>query len=293
MSRVAIRDGVELAYDDHGAGDPFVLIMGIGAQRVFWPEDFVRRLVDRGHRVIVFDNRDVGESTWLRQLRAPPPMVAMTRALAGLEVQAPYTLWDMADDTALLMDALHIPCAHVAGISMGGMIAQSLAIRHPDRVRSLASMHSTSGSRLHSIGDPRKYAALLAPGPQTREEAAEHLVRLYRNIGSPAYEQDWEEVRARGRLAFDRGANPAGFLRQWAAILASGSRARELATVRVPTVVIHGSEDGLVPTRAGRHTASCVPGARFELIEGLGHDLPPGVRLRIADLLLENAARAG
>lgn len=292
MPRVAVQDGVELAYEVHGEGEPFVLIMGVGAQHVFWPADFVESLVESGHQVVIFDNRDVGESTWLAHLRAPPPLVAITRAMAGLSVAAPYTLWDMADDTVLLMDALGIDRAHVAGISMGGMVAQCVAIRHPARVKSLASMHSTTGSRMHSIGDPRKYAALLAPGPQTRDEAGEHLVRLYRKIGSPAYEQDWDEVRARGRLAFDRGANPAGFLRQWSAILASGSRDRELGTLSVPTVVIHGSEDRLVPTRAGRHTAACIPDARLEIIDGLGHDLPPVARTRIAELLARNAERA-
>jgi len=292
MPSVTIRPGVDLAYDIHGEGDPIVLIMGVGAQMVFWPDEFIQVLVDRGHQVIRFDNRDVGESTWLDHLRPPAPMVALSRALAGLSVRAPYTLWDMADDTALLLDALDLESAHIAGISMGGMVAQCLAINHPTRVRSLASMHSTTGARRHSIGDPRAYAALLAPGPQTRDQAGEHLVRLYKNIGSPAYEQDWDEVRARGRAAFDRGANPAGFLRQWSAILASGSRDRQLAHLDLPTIVIHGSEDRLVPTRAGRHTARCIPNARLEVIDGLGHDLPPVARVRIAELLAENAARA-
>ncbi len=292
MPKVTVQTGVELAYDTRGEGDPIVLIMGVGAQMVFWPDEFVNVLVERGHKVILFDNRDCGESTWLDHLRPPPPLVAMSRAFAGLDVNAPYTLWDMADDTVALMDALDIQDAHVVGISMGGMVAQCTAIRHPDRVRSLASMHSTTGSRRHSLGDPRAYRALLAPSPQTRDEAGEHLVRFYKAVGSPAYEQDWEEVRERGRRAFDRGSNPAGFLRQWSAILASGNRDRELGNLKMPTVVIHGAADRLVPTRAGRHTARCIPGSQLEVIDGLGHDLPPVARVRIAELISQNAARA-
>ena len=292
MPRIEVRSGISLAYESHGEGDPLVLIMGVGAQRVFWPKDFVSRLVEHGHRVILFDNRDCGESTWLKDQRAPAPMAAMTRALAGLSISVPYTLWDMADDTVALFDALGIERAHLAGISMGGMISQCVAIRYPDRVRSLTSMHSSTGSRRHSIGDPRAYAALLAPGPKNRDEAAEHLVRLYQTIGSPAYEHDWEELRERGRQAFDRGSNPAGFLRQWSAILGSGSRDLALKDLQMPTLVIHGDADRLVPLRAGRHTARCIPNAHLEVIEGLGHDLPPGARERIADLLVWNAARA-
>lgn len=293
MPRVEVGPGVSLHYEVYGHGDPLVLIMGVGAQMVFWPADFIAKLVECGHQVVIFDNRDCGESSWLDHLRPPAPMAALTRAMAGLAVGAPYTLWDMADDTVGLMDALGFERAHVAGISMGGMVAQCVAIRHPDRVRSLGSMHSTTGSRLHSIGDPRAYAALLAPSPKSRDEAAEHLVRLYKSIGSKAYEQDWDEVRARGRLAFDRGSNPAGFLRQWSAILASGSRDAALASVSVPSIVVHGSLDRLVPTRAGRHTARCIPAAHLEIVEGLGHDLPPVARLHIAEKLAWNAARAG
>jgi pimeloyl-ACP methyl ester carboxylesterase len=259
---------------------------------VFWPDDFVQKLVELGHRVVRFDNRDVGKSTWLKQQRAPSPVAAITRALAGLPVQAPYTLWDMADDAVALLDALDIEQAHVAGISMGGMIAQCMAIRHAARVKSLTSMHSTTGSRRHSVGDPRAYAALLAAGPKNRDEAAEHLVRLYEVIGSPGFTLDWDEIRERGRQTFDRGANPAGFLRQWAAILATGSRDAALRELSLPSLVIHGDSDRLVPLRAGRHTAACIPSARLEVIEGLGHDLPPVARLRIAELLAWNTARA-
>ena len=154
-------------------------------------------------------------------------------------------------------------------------------------------MHSTTGSRRHSIGDPRAYAALLSKRPEDRDEAAESLVRFYRNVGSKAFEHDWEEIRARGRLAFDRGSNPAGFLRQWAAVLASGARDEELRRLEVPTVVIHGSADRLVPPRAGRHTARCIPESRLEIIDGLGHDLPGAVRVRIAESVVGNARRSG
>ena len=291
MRRVQVREGIELAVEVHGEGEPMVLIMGIGAQLIFWPADFVQALVQQGFQVITFDNRDCGESTWLDGVKAPQPLVAMSRALAGLSVRAPYTLWDMAADTAGLLDALGHESAHVVGISLGGMVAQCMAIAHPERVRSLASLHSTTGSRRHSIGDPRAYAALLSKRPSTRDEAAENLVRFYKKVGSPDFEQNWDEIRARGRLAFDRGANPAGFLRQWAAVLASGSRDDALRELAVPTVVIHGSEDRLVPTRAGRHTARCIPGATLEIIDGLGHDLPMAVRGRVVSSLATNARR--
>lgn len=292
MRTIDVAPGISLACSSVGEGEPLVLVMGVGAQMIFWPADFVEKLVSLGHRVIRFDNRDCGRSTWLRHLRAPSPMTALTRALAGLSVPAPYTLWDMANDIVALLDALEIERAHVAGISMGGMIAQCMAIQHPERMKSLASMHSSTGSRRHSIGDPRAYAALLAPGPKNRDEAAEHLVALYKVIGSPGFTLDWDEIRERGRRAYDRGANPAGFLRQWSAILASGSRDRALRSLSLPTLVIHGDSDRLVPVRSGRHTADCIPNARLEVIEGLGHDLPPVGRLRIAELLAWNTARA-
>jgi len=292
MRRIDVRDGIRLAVEVHGEGEPLVLIMGIGAQLVFWPADLIQGLVRQGFQVITFDNRDCGESTWLDGVPTPQPLSTMTRALAGLSVPAPYTLWDMADDTVHLLDALGHDTAHVAGISLGGMVAQCVAIKHPTRVRSLASMHSTTGSRRHSIGDPRAYAALLSKRPQTRDEAGETLVRFYQKVGSTGFQHDWDEVRDRGRLAFDRGSNPAGFLRQWAAIMATGARDEALRKLDVPTVVVHGAVDRLIPTRAGRHTARCIRDARLEVIEGLGHDLPPGVRGRIVQHLAWNAGRA-
>ncbi len=289
---IEVRPGIELAVDIQGEGAPLVLIMGIGAQMVLWPAAFVDGLVERGFQVIRFDNRDVGASTWLDGLRAPNPLSAMTLAMAGLPVSAPYTLWDMAEDTASLIQSLGHENAHVVGISMGGMIAQSLAIRHPTRVRSLVSMHSTTGSRLHSIGSPTAYGALLASRPRNRDEAAEHIVRLYQRIGSPRFPNDPDELREKGRQAFDRGSNPAGFLRQWAAILASGNRAEALRTVQAPSLVIHGSDDPLVPVRAGRHTAANLPGCHLEVIDGMGHDLPPAVHTRILDRIAWNAQRS-
>lgn len=289
---ILVRPGIELAVEVVGEGEPVVLIMGIGAQMILWPAGFIDGLVARGFQVIRFDNRDVGKSTWLDGVRAPHPLTAMSFAMAGLPVSAPYTLWDMADDTAELIRALGHESAHVVGISMGGMIAQSLAIRHPSRVRSLVSMHSTTGSRFHSIGKPTAYGALLASRPTNRDEAAEHIVRLYQRIGSPRFPNDPDELREMGKIAFDRGANPSGFLRQWAAILASGNRAYALRSVQAPSMVVHGSADPLVPVRAGRHTAANLPGCHLEVIDGMGHDLPPSVHTRILDRIAWNAQRS-
>ncbi len=291
MRSVKIRENLHLKAEVHGEGVPLVLIMGIGAQLVFWPADLIAGLVAEGYQVITFDNRDCGESTWLDGVQAPSPLSTISRALAGLPVHAPYSLWDMADDTVFLLDALGLERAHIAGISLGGMVAQCVAIKHPQRVISLASMHSTTGSRRHSVGDPRAYAALMSRRPQNRDEAGEALVHFYRSVGSKGFQNNWDEVRARGRLAFDRGSNPAGFLRQWAAIMATGVRDKALGALKIPTVVIHGAEDRLIPPRAGRHTARCIPNAHLEVIAGLGHDLPPGVRGRIVQHLAWNAER--
>jgi pimeloyl-ACP methyl ester carboxylesterase len=282
---------ISLEYEEVGSGDPIVLVMGIGAQLVHWDERFCVELSGRGFRVIRFDNRDVGLSSKLDGVRAPPPMQALVRGMLGLPVRAPYTLSDMAGDTVGLLDALGIERAHLVGVSMGGMIAQHVALEHPRRVRTLTSIMSTTGDRLAGYPQRRALQALLGPAPRTREEAADRAVKTFRVIGSPGFARDEPNLRAIAMRAFDRGANPAGFLRQFAAIFASGGRGRALRNVRAPTLVIHGAEDPLIPLRAGRATAKAIPDARLLVIPGMGHDLAPGTWPMIIDAIAKHAKR--
>ena len=282
MARVP-SNGIELEVEVHGEGPPVVLVMGIGAQMILWPEGLVDALVAHGLQVIRFDNRDIGRSTWLDHLGVPSIAGMTTRAMMGMKVSAPYTLWDMALDTVGLLDGLGLHRAHVVGASMGGMIAQCMAIRHADRVQSLTSIMSTTGSRRHFRPQPRAMAALLGTRPTTRDEAQETFLRFTRAMAGTGFPVDEDAVRALAGRTWDRGNHPEGFMRQWAAILASGSRRRLLEQVALPTLVIHGSDDPLLIPEGGRATARAVPGARLEIIEGMGHSLPEGVWQRVAD----------
>ena len=272
---VATVHDLELAYDDVGSGPPVVLIMGIGAQRILWPDSLLDRLAEHGFRAIRFDNRDIGESTRLTDEPVPPVLGSLIAALAKRPVRAPYNLSDMARDTVGLLDALGLPQAHVVGASMGGMIGQHMAIEHPQRVASLTSIMSGPGSVRHMIGKPRALRALLRPPPRTREEAQRNVVQLFSAIGG-TLPRDEEGLRRYAGLAFDRGLHPAGFARQWAAIMASGSRLPALREVQVPTLVVHGTVDPLVPPRAGKATADAIPNAELLWVDGMGHDLAPG-----------------
>lgn len=273
---------IELEYLDEGQGPPLLMIMGIRAQLVHWPDDLVRALVDRGLRVIRFDNRDIGRSTWLSGPERNGG-VELARALLGLPVRAPYTLSDMAGDAAALLDHLGIERAHVVGASMGGMIAQHLAFERPERVASLVSIMSTTGARTVSRPEPRALRALFARTPRDAEEAGLVFERVMRTISGTGFPLESEELRALGRLAYERGSNPAGFHRQMAAIAKSGDRTRRLQGVRAPTLVLHGDQDPLVPLVAGRATAAAIPGARLRVIEGMGHSLPRGAWPAIVD----------
>jgi pimeloyl-ACP methyl ester carboxylesterase len=293
MPRARVRE-IELEYETFGReGDPaLLLIMGLGAQMIFWHDDFCGALVERGFRVVRFDNRDVGRSTWLDAAGMPDVMGVMAEVLQGRPVEAPYLLRDMAGDTAGLLEVLDIPAAHVVGASMGGMIAQTLAIEHPERVRSLTSIMSTTGSRDLPPARPEAMGALLTPIPTEREAAIERSVEIFRLIGSPGFPFDETEMRARAARAFDRGVNPAGVARQLVAILASGSRREALGSVRAPTLVIHGAADPLVPVEAGRDTAQAVPGAELLEIEGMGHDLPQALWPTFVDAIAKLVTRA-
>ncbi len=266
---------VELCYDTFG--DPglptMLLIMGMGFQLVHWPEDFCRRLAAHGYRVVRFDNRDAGCSTHLPGHR--------------------YGIEDMADDAVGLLGALGVQAAHVVGASLGGMIAQSMAIRHPDRVRSLASVMSTTGARGKGRTSPRVLRHLFTRPPRTPQEAVERRVRVFATIGSSGFAQDVEELRRSTALALTRDPDARdGRRRQHRAVRAAGDRTDDLRRLSLPTVVIHGTHDLMCHPSGGRATADAVPGARLELIEGMGHDLPPGAWPRIIGAITENAARA-
>lgn len=284
--------GIELCWDERGDGPPVLLVMGIGAQMIYWPEGFCDQLAEEGFRVIRFDNRDVGASSRLHHLGVPPLGRTLLGALGGARIRAPYSLEDMADDTAQLLDALDIEAAHVVGCSMGGMIAQTLAFTHPHRVRSLVSMMSTTGRRAALMSEPRALRALLSPAARTREAAIENAVALFRVIRSTGFEFDEASVRERAGLAWDRGYDPRGFLRQLAAIAATGDRTARLRFVRAKTLVLHGSVDPLIRPLGGRLTAEAIPGARLEIVEGMGHDLPKGAWPRLVRAIATHAARA-
>jgi pimeloyl-ACP methyl ester carboxylesterase len=268
--------GVELCYEVFGDEDgvPLLLVMGLGAQLLSWDTEFCQALVDRGFKVIRYDNRDVGLSTKIDGAGGGDFMAAFTAALQGEPIDPPYLLTDMAADAAGLLDHLDIGAAHVVGASMGGMIAQTLAIEHPDRVLTLTSIMSTTGDQ--DVGQPRPEALqrLLGSPPSSRDEAIESGVETSRIIGSPDV---FDEDRAREKAAesYDRCFYPAGMARQLLAIVSSGSRSEGLAKVGVPALVIHGSDDPLVTPSGAERTADVIPGAELLMIEGMGHDLPP------------------
>jgi pimeloyl-ACP methyl ester carboxylesterase len=287
--RLAPANGIEIAYDEIGdpAGEPLLLIMGLATQLIHWDERFCRLLAERGYRVIRFDNRDIGHSTKI-EVGGRPGTAAM---MLGFGTAA-YRLSDMADDTAGLMDHLGIESAHVAGASMGGMIAQTLAIEHPERVRSLASIMSTTGNRRLAMPKLRAFGTLMATPPRNREGYAEQAVRTFRIIGSPGFPTRDELVRAAALAAYDRCFYPPGVARQIHAINTAGDRTRRLRELQVPTVVIHGSRDPLIRPSAGKATARAIPGARLRIIKGMGHDLPPQLWPALVDEIDSNAARA-
>jgi pimeloyl-ACP methyl ester carboxylesterase len=285
----AAANGIEIAYDT--IGDPsnpsLLLVMGLGTQLIHWDVELCERFAERGFHVIRFDNRDAGRST-----RIDAPVPNLKRAMAGLRIDAPYLLDDMADDAFGLLDHLGIEAAHVAGASMGGMIAQTMAIRSPERVLSLTSIMSTTGER--RVGRPklRVWGVLLRRAPRDKDAAVEYFVRVFRLIGSKGFPADEDRVRALAAEAYDRGHSPAGTGRQLAAIMASGDRTERLRGLQVPTLVFHGRDDPLVPFRGGRATADAIPGARLIGIPGMGHDLPRQVWPQLVDAVAETAERA-
>ena len=285
---------VALAYDVFGqemtTGEWLVLVMGIGAQRIFWDVAFCEQLVAAGFRVVRFDHRDIGESSRLTG-RAPKPFPLLARRMIGARVRAPYSLSDMARDVVGLLDHLGADRAHVVGASLGGMVGQHLAIEHPERVRSLTSIMSTPGGRRY-LPEPRALRALFAKPPKTAEEAGRTVEEMFAVIGSPAWPINRARLRSIGERSYAAGASPAGFLRHFAAVLASGDRAPRLRTLRVPTLVIHGSRDPMFPLSAGRDMANLVPDATWLPIAGMGHDLPEPMWPTFVAAIKRHASRA-
>ncbi len=282
-----------LEYDVHGEGEPLVLIMGLATQMIAWSQPFVDRLVGHGYQVIRFDNRDIGMSS---KTQGPPPRRQnVLKSFAGRRFSTPdYLLSDMAADTARLLDHLGLPVAHVVGASMGGMIAQELAIGHPDRVASLTSIMSTTGSRRYGSAAPSLVPELrrtmLAPPPTSRAEMVERGVLALRQIAGPHYCEP--EVRAMVLASTERSTDVVGRVRQLLAINASPDRTAGLRGLTVPTLVIHGMVDRLVSMSGGIATARAVPGSRLLLLPDMGHDLPIPRRDEIVDAIHVNAQRA-
>jgi pimeloyl-ACP methyl ester carboxylesterase len=289
-------NGIRLEVEDHGpaTGEPLVLIMGLGMQLVAWHEDFVQRLVQRGFRVIRFDNRDIGLSHDFDHLGVPNLALEAIKHAVGLPVRSPYALADMAEDTAGLLDTLGIARAHVCGVSMGGMVAQQLAVRHPARVKSLTLMMTSSGARGLPGPSLRVRSALMSrpADPASLDGIVAHYVAFYKLIGSPGYPSGDAWLQQRLGMSVRRSYRPRGTARQLIAIAADGDRTPLLARIRAPTQVLHGLADPLVPAAAGSDLAARIPGARLDLIEGMGHDLPVPLWPRFADGIGAAAARA-
>jgi pimeloyl-ACP methyl ester carboxylesterase len=287
---MAPANGIELCYQEMGdaEGEPLLLVMGLATQMLAWDEGFCELLVERGFRVIRFDNRDIGRSTKIESAGVPSRL----DMIVGRRASAPYLLRDMGTDTIGLMDHLGIEAAHLVGASMGGMIAQTMAIEHAKRVRSLVSIMSNTGSRWTGMPSREAMAVLLSRPSQGRDAAVERAVKTFGVIGSPGYPFDEERLRRVAGRSYDRGHSAAGVLRQMHAITASGDRTRALRGVRVPTTVIHGDRDPLVRPAGGRATARAIPNARLKTIDGMGHDLPRQLWPVFAEEIANTASRS-
>ena len=280
-------NGIELCYEIFGDADaePMLMIMGLGAQMIHWDDDFCRQLAARRFRVIRFDNRDIGKSTKMTGGKRLGPVELLKLRFLKIPVEAPYKLRDMAQDVVGLMDALGIPSAHIVGASMGGMIAQEIAISFPQRVRSLISIMSTTGNPKVPPPTREATAMLIAPPPATKEEYFARFAQTWKILRVGSFPEDEALDRARAERTFARGLNPAGVGRQLRAILASGSRKERLGSVKAPTLVIHGTVDPLVRPEGGQDTAASIPGAKLLMVEGMGHALPIPMWPQIIDAI--------
>ncbi len=289
--QIARANGIELCYEIFGdaAAEPMILIMGLGAQMIQWDDDFCRQLAARGFRVIRFDNRDIGKSSKLSGGKRLTAIELLKLRFLRIPVTAFYTLHDMAQDVVGLMDALGIASAHVVGASMGGMIAQEMAISFPQRLRSLTSIMSTTGNPKIPPPTREATAVLMAPPPLTRDEYLARFAQTWKILRAGHFPEDEALDRGRAERTYARGLNPAGVARQFRAILASGSRKQRLASVKTPTLVIHGTADPLVRPEGGKDTAASIQGAKLLMIEGMGHALPIPMWRTIIDAIARHA----
>ncbi|VIO71398.1 Rhodomycin D methylesterase DauP [Bradyrhizobium ivorense] len=289
--QIVKANGIDICYEIFGDAnaEPLLLIMGLGAQMIHWDDEFCRQLGARGFRVIRFDNRDIGKSARMTGGKRLTAFELLKLRLLKIPVAAPYRLIDMARDTVGLMDALGIRTAHLVGASMGGMIAQEVAISFPERVRSLTSIMSTTGNP--RIPGPTREAGamLMAPPPATKEEYFVRFAQTWKVLRNGSFPEDEALDAERARRTYERGLNPAGVGRQLRAILASGSRKERLRAVKAPTLVIHGTVDPLVHPEGGRDTAASIPGAKLLMVEGMGHALPIPMWPQIIDAIDKHA----
>jgi pimeloyl-ACP methyl ester carboxylesterase len=286
-----VSPGVELCYQTFGDpdGEPLLLVMGLGGPMTWWDPALCRMLAESGFYVIRYDNRDTGRSS---RGSGRVTRAMLVQAFLGRRTKAPYSLADLGDDAFGLLDHLGIESAHVVGVSMGGMIAQTMAVAQQSRVRSLVSIMSTTGRRTVGWLDPRLVPMMIGRRGTTLEEYIEASVIGAAAIGSPEYREDEEAARARARETWDRGLNPAGVMRHMMAVLTQPSRARALQSLRIPATVIHGMADRMVHVSGGRSTAQAIPGAQLLLIPGMGHDLPPALFETFRDAIRRTADRA-
>jgi pimeloyl-ACP methyl ester carboxylesterase len=282
-------NGIALEYASYGphTSETILLIMGLGAQMTRWPLPLIQMFVDKGYRVVIFDNRDIGLSHKFDAAGPGDVGAIMAARMAGKTPPAAYTLDDMADDAAGLLDALHIAKAHIVGASMGGMIAQMVAARHPGKVLSLTSVMSTTGNPALPQATPEAMAQLTTrPDPNDTEALIAQAIKTQLVVGSPAYPPDEAVLRTNVIADLARSTYPVGFTRQLAAIMASGDRRDALKAIAAPTMVVHGIADPLVPVEGGRDTAAVIPGAQLREIPGMGHDLPAQLYLAFVDAVL-------
>jgi pimeloyl-ACP methyl ester carboxylesterase len=287
-----VANGVKICYESFGdpTAPPIILIMGLAAQMVVWDDDFCELLASKGYRVIRFDNRDMGLSSHHESDEATPAMNEIFAAqFSGKQLRFPYTLRDLASDTTGLMDALGIETAHIVGLSMGGMIAQELAINFPERVRTLTSIMSSTGDP--SLPPPTAAAmgVLARVPPEDKDGYVESYVQAWSVLNGDQLPFDANRTAGTAARSFDRGVNRPGVSRQMLAIIASGNRTPKLAALKMPALVIHGSNDPLVPPEAGHATARAIPGAKLELVQGMGHTLPREAWPQIVDAIAAHA----
>jgi pimeloyl-ACP methyl ester carboxylesterase len=282
--------GVELCYQTFGDpdDDPLLLVMGLGGPMTWWDPALCRMLAERGFYVIRYDNRDTGRST---KVAGRVSRTMLIRAFSGRHVRTPYGLADMAADAFALLDHLGLESAHVVGVSMGGMIAQTMAIEQPRRVRSLTSIMSTTGKRSVGWQHPRLLPVLMVRRGRGRTAYAEGSAAIWAMIGSPLYPNDPEAVLTKAHETFDRGWSNGGVLRQMMAVTTQENRTQRLHALRMPALVVHGTADRMVHPSGGRATAAAIPGAELLLVDGMGHDLPPALFETFADGIRRTADR--